>query len=109
MKIFTSTITVYNTWLGHYAQTSMASDGPDGGHVGMRRRISIRKSWKPIPSEHIKKQKRTFRCYYNTKDTLKLVVQPNMNFAEIMHWVIWSLYPWRAEWKKKQSVELSLH
>jgi hypothetical protein len=38
--------------------------GEDGSALG--------RSLKPIPSEHIKAMTKTFRCYYNTKDTLKL-------------------------------------
>jgi hypothetical protein len=62
----------------------MASDKADGGRVECGRRISIRKKLKTIPSEHIKAMTKTFRCYYNTKDTL-LNCTANMNFAEIMH------------------------
>jgi hypothetical protein len=64
----------------------MASDKADGGRVECGEDGSaLGRSLKPIPSEHIKAMTKTFRCYYNTKDTLKLNCTANMNFAEIMH------------------------
>jgi hypothetical protein len=64
----------------------MASDKADGGRVECGEDGSaLGRSLKPIPSEHIKAMKKTFRCYYNTKDTLAELYSPNMNFAEIMH------------------------
>jgi hypothetical protein len=51
----------------------MASDKADGGRVECGEDGSaLGRSLKPIPSEHIKAMTKTFRCYYNTKDTLKL-------------------------------------
>jgi hypothetical protein len=48
-----------------------------------RRWISIRRSFKPIPSEHIKAMTKDLAVITTMKDTLKL--NANMNFVEIMH------------------------
>jgi hypothetical protein len=49
----------------------MASDKAGGRECG-EDGSALGRSLKPIPSEHIKAMTKTFRCYYNTKDTLKL-------------------------------------
>jgi hypothetical protein len=87
----------------------MASDKADGGRVECGEDGSaLGRSLKPIPSEHIKAMTKTFPVI-TTKDTLKLIVQPNMNFAEIMHFFrsedvtsLKSRKKHEAEWKNSR-------
>jgi hypothetical protein len=51
-----------------------------------RRRISIRRSLKPIPSEHIKAMTKDLSLLLQHEGYVEAeLYSPNMNFAEIMH------------------------
>jgi hypothetical protein len=63
----------------------MASDKADGGRRMRRRRISIRRSLKPIPSEHIKAMTKDLSLLLHEGYVEAELYSPNMNFAEIMH------------------------